>query len=156
MTDGHHHEEFSHGNHRRYGFRELQVVKNNFSSKNQWEKGSYGNVYKGMLGDSMVVAVKSLKNGNVLEGEIQSQSEVELISLAVHCNLLRLYGFCIKQIEKLLVYPYMSNASVESRMKAKPFLIRALEIFLYVLQEGLCIAMSTVIIINRNVKAVNV
>ncbi|CAF1730432.1 unnamed protein product [Brassica napus] len=141
---------------RRYGFRELQVVKNNFSSKNQWEKGSYGNVYKGMLGDSMVVAVKSLKNGNVLEGEIQSQSEVELISLAVHCNLLRLYGFCIKQIEKLLVYPYMSNASVESRMKAKPFLIRALEIFLYVLQEGLCIAMSTVIIINRNVKAVNV
>ncbi|KAF2611003.1 hypothetical protein F2Q70_00010546 [Brassica cretica] len=103
LSDGHHHEEFSIGNHRKCGFRELQVVTNNFSSKNQLEKGGYGNVYKGMLGDSMVVAVKSLKDGNVLEGEIQSQSEVELISLAVHCNLFRLYGFCIKQIEKLLV-----------------------------------------------------
>ncbi|KAF2560953.1 hypothetical protein F2Q70_00018302 [Brassica cretica] len=75
----------------------------------------------------MVVAVKSLKDGNVLGEEIQSQSEVKVISLAVHCNLLRLYGFCITQIEKLLVYPYMSNASVESRIKAKPFLVRALE-----------------------------
>lgn len=71
-----------------------------------------------------VVAVKSLKDGNVLGGEIQFQSEVKLISLAVHCNLLRL---CITQTKKLLVYPCLSNASVESRMKAKPFLIRALE-----------------------------
>ena len=108
-----------------------------------------------MLGDCMVVAVKSLKDGNVLGEEIQSQSEVKVISLAVHCNLLRLYGFCITQIEKLLVYPYMSNASVESRIKAKPFLVWALERYWYVLQEGLCISMSTVIIINHNVKATN-
>ena len=107
----------------RVGFRKLQAV----TVKINWEKGDYGNVYKGLLGDSTVVAVKSLKDGNVLGEEIQSQSEVKLISLAVHCNLLRLYGFCITHIENLLVYPYMSIASVESRIKSKPFLIRALE-----------------------------
>lgn len=121
-TDGNHHEEVSLGNLRRFGFRELQIATNNFSSKNLLGKGGYGNVYKGVLGDSTVVAVKRLKDGGALGGEIQFQTEVEMISLAVHRNLLRLYGFCITQTEKLLVYPYMSNGSVASRMKAKPVL----------------------------------
>ncbi|KAG2376589.1 Protein NSP-INTERACTING KINASE 3 [Vigna angularis] len=50
-------------------------------------------------------------------GEIQFQTEVETISLAVHRNLLRLSGFCSTQHERLLVYPYMSNGSVASRLK---------------------------------------
>ncbi|KAJ4882723.1 Protein NSP-INTERACTING KINASE 1 [Raphanus sativus] len=124
VKDGHHHhhEEVSLGNLRRFGFRELQIATNNFSSNNLLGKGGYGNVYKGTLADSTVVAVKRLKDGNALGGEIQFQTEVEMISLAVHRNLLRLYGFCITQAEKLLVYPYMSNGSVASRMKAKPVL----------------------------------
>ena len=123
VKDGHHHhEEVSLGNLRRFGFRELQIATNNFSSKNLLGKGGYGNVYKGTLTDNTVVAVKRLKDGNALGGEIQFQTEVEMISLAVHRNLLRLYGFCITQAEKLLVYPYMSNGSVASRMKAKPVL----------------------------------
>ncbi|CAL9230444.1 unnamed protein product [Arabidopsis halleri] len=122
VKDGNHHEEVSLGNLRRFGFRELQIATNNFSSKNLLGKGGYGNVYKGVLGDSTVVAVKRLKDGGALGGEIQFQTEVEMISLAVHRNLLRLYGFCITQTEKLLVYPFMSNGSVASRMKAKPVL----------------------------------
>ncbi|KAG7555426.1 Leucine-rich repeat-containing N-terminal plant-type [Arabidopsis suecica] len=122
VKDGNHHEEVSLGNLRRFGFRDLQIATNNFSSKNLLGKGGYGNVYKGILGDGTVVAVKRLKDGGALGGEIQFQTEVEMISLAVHRNLLRLYGFCITQAEKLLVYPYMSNGSVASRMKAKPVL----------------------------------
>ncbi|XP_010453748.1 PREDICTED: protein NSP-INTERACTING KINASE 1 isoform X2 [Camelina sativa] len=122
VKDGNHHEEVSLGNLRRFNFRELQIATNNFSSKNLLGKGGYGNVYKGILGDSTVVAVKRLKDGGALGGEIQFQTEVEMISLAVHRNLLRLYGFCITQAEKLLVYPYMSNGSVASRMKAKSVL----------------------------------
>ncbi|RRT57115.1 hypothetical protein B296_00032726 [Ensete ventricosum] len=45
-----------------------------------------------------------------------------MISLAVHRNLLRLLGFCTTATERLLIYPYMSNGSVASRLKAKPTL----------------------------------
>ncbi|KDP24340.1 hypothetical protein JCGZ_25636 [Jatropha curcas] len=117
-----HHEEISLGNLRRFQFRELQVATNNFSNKNILGKGGFGNVYKGILQDGSIVAVKRLKDGNAVGGEIQFQTEVEMISLAVHRNLLRLYGFCITPTERLLVYPYMSNGSVASRLKGKPVL----------------------------------
>ncbi|KAJ4707177.1 NSP-interacting kinase 1 [Melia azedarach] len=117
-----HHEEVSLGNLRRFQFRELQIATHNFSSKNILGKGGFGNVYKGILQDGTVVAVKRLKDGNAIGGEIQFQTEVEMISLAVHRNLLRLYGFCIAPTERLLVYPYMSNGSVASRLKGKPVL----------------------------------
>lgn len=89
----------------------------NFSSKNILGKGGFGHVYKGILQDGTVIAVKRLKDGNAIGGEIQFQTEIEMISLAVHWNLLRLYGFSITPTEKLLVYPYMSNGSVASRLK---------------------------------------
>lgn len=108
------------GNIRRFSFRELQSATHNFSSKNLLGKGGFGNVYKGRLHDGTVVAVKRLKDGGNKGGEIQFQTEVEMISLAVHRNLLRLYGFCTTPTERLLVYPYMSNGSVASRLKGKP------------------------------------
>ncbi|KAJ6766461.1 PROTEIN NSP-INTERACTING KINASE 1-LIKE ISOFORM X1 [Salix purpurea] len=116
------HEEVTLGNLRRFQFRELQISTNNFSNKNILGKGGFGNVYKGILHDGTVVAVKRLKDGNAIGGEIQFQTEVEMISLAVHRNLLRLYGFCITPTERLLVYPYMSNGSVALRLKGKPVL----------------------------------
>ncbi|XP_038892715.1 protein NSP-INTERACTING KINASE 2-like isoform X2 [Benincasa hispida] len=115
-------EEVCLGNLRIFQFRELQAATHNFSSKNLVGKGGFGNVYKGYLQDGTVIAVKRLKDGNAMRGEIQFQTEVEMISLAVHRNLLRLYGFCMTTTERLLVYPYMSNGSVASRLKAKPAL----------------------------------
>ncbi|GLT34542.1 hypothetical protein SLA2020_090510 [Shorea laevis] len=117
-----HKEEICLGNLRKFHFKELQVATNNFSSKNLIGKGGFGNVYKGYLHDGTLVAVKRLKDGNAVGGEIQFQTEVEMISLAVHRNLLRLYGFCVTATERLLVYPYMSNGSVASCLKAKPAL----------------------------------
>ncbi|KAH9772110.1 protein NSP-INTERACTING KINASE 1 [Citrus sinensis] len=115
-------EEVCLGNLKRFHFKELQSATSNFSSKNLVGKGGFGNVYKGYLQDGTVVAVKRLKDGNAIGGEIQFQTEVEMISLAVHRNLLRLIGFCMTTTERLLVYPYMSNGSVASRLKAKPSL----------------------------------
>ncbi|GMH01837.1 hypothetical protein Nepgr_003676 [Nepenthes gracilis] len=117
-----HHQPVCLGNLRRFSFRELQLATNNFSSKNILGNGGFGIVYKGYLLDGTVVAVKRLKDGNAIGGEIQFQTEVEMISLAVHRNLLRLYGFCMTTTERLLVYPYMSNGSVAARLKAKPAL----------------------------------
>ncbi|CAN1152115.1 Protein NSP-INTERACTING KINASE 1 [Linum perenne] len=114
------HEELNLGNLKRFPFKELLVATNKFSCKNMIGKGGFGNVYKGYLTDGTLVAVKRLKDGNAAGGEIQFQTEVEMISLAVHRNLLRLYGFCMTGSERLLVYPYMSNGSVATRLKAKP------------------------------------
>ncbi|KAE8729168.1 putative LRR receptor-like serine/threonine-protein kinase [Hibiscus syriacus] len=117
-----HREEICLGNLKRFHFKELQVATNNFSSRNLVGKGGFGYVYKGYLQDGTIVAVKRLKDGNAIRGETQFQTEVELISLAVHRNLLRLYGFCVTATERLLVYPYMSNGSVATRLKVKPAL----------------------------------
>ncbi|KAK2375972.1 Protein NSP-INTERACTING KINASE 2 [Trifolium repens] len=121
-TNEQYREEICLGNLKKFHFRELQVATNNFSSKNLVGKGGFGNVYKGCLRDGTVIAVKRLKDGNAVGGEIQFQTELEMISLAVHRNLLRLYGFCTTATERLLVYPYMSNGSVASRLKGKPSL----------------------------------
>ncbi|KAK3158981.1 hypothetical protein QOZ80_2AG0144180 [Eleusine coracana subsp. coracana] len=118
--DEQHIENVNLGNMKRYQFRELQAATENFSSKNILGKGGFGIVYRGQLADGTVVAVKRLKDGNAAGGEAQFQTEVEMISLAVHRNLLRLYGFCMTTSERLLVYPYMSNGSVALRLKGKP------------------------------------
>ncbi|XP_020591952.1 protein NSP-INTERACTING KINASE 1-like isoform X2 [Phalaenopsis equestris] len=110
------------GNLKMFQFRELQIATNNFNSKNILGKGGFGNVYRGQLQDGSFVAVKRLKDGNAAGGEIQFRTEVEMISLAVHRNLLKLYGFCVTPTERLLVYPYMSNGSLASRLKVKPAL----------------------------------
>nr|CAB3467779.1 unnamed protein product [Digitaria exilis] len=119
-VDDQHMENVSLGNVKRYQFRELQSATDNFSSKNILGKGGFGYVYRGQLPDGTLVAVKRLKDGNAAGGEAQFKTEVEMISLALHRNLLRLYGFCMTATERLLVYPYMSNGSVASRLKGKP------------------------------------
>lgn len=105
------------GNLRRFSFRELQAATNNFNAKNILGQGGFGIVYKGILKDGTLVAVKRLKDTSAAGGEVQFQTEVEMISLAVHRNLLRLYGFCMTCTERLLVYPYMPNGSVAYRLR---------------------------------------
>lgn len=74
-------------------------------------------MYKGRLADGSLVAVKRLKEERTPGGELQFQTEVEMISMAVHRNLLRLRGFCMTPTERLLVYPYMVNGSVASCLR---------------------------------------
>ncbi|XP_030458900.1 probable LRR receptor-like serine/threonine-protein kinase At2g23950 [Syzygium oleosum] len=110
------------GNLKSFTFKELQLATDNFSSKNILGTGGFGNVYKGKLGDGTMVAVKRLKDVVGTTGELQFRTELEMISLAVHRNLLRLIGYCATSNERLLIYPHMSNGSVASRLKAKPAL----------------------------------
>ncbi|XP_041026523.1 probable LRR receptor-like serine/threonine-protein kinase At5g45780 [Juglans microcarpa x Juglans regia] len=101
---------------KRFTFRELQNATGNFSPKNVIGQGGFGVVYIGYLPNRSVVAVKRLKDPNYT-GEVQFQTEVEMIGLALHRNLLRLYGFCMSSDERLLVYPYMPNGSVADRLR---------------------------------------
>ncbi|KAL9679767.1 hypothetical protein QQ045_017634 [Rhodiola kirilowii] len=85
------HEELRLGYLRRFHFRELQAATHNFCSKN-------------ILGNSF-------------GRETQFQTELEMVSLAVHRNFLKLHGFCATANERILIYPFMSNGSVASRLK---------------------------------------
>ncbi|KAG0470119.1 hypothetical protein HPP92_016819 [Vanilla planifolia] len=105
---------------KRFSLRELQVATDSFSPKNILGRGGFGKVYKGRLADGSLVAVKRLKEERTPGGELQFQTEVEMISMAVHRNLLRLRGFCMTPTERLLVYPYMANGSVASCLRERP------------------------------------
>ncbi|KAK6121021.1 hypothetical protein DH2020_045240 [Rehmannia glutinosa] len=105
---------------KRFSLRELQVATDNFSNRNILGRGGFGKVYKGRLADGSLVAVKRLKEERTQGGELQFQTEVEMISMAVHRNLLRLRGFCMTPTERLLVYPYMANGSVASCLRDRP------------------------------------
>ncbi|XP_074562932.1 LRR receptor kinase BAK1-like [Curcuma longa] len=105
---------------KRFSLRELQVATDNFSNKNILGKGGFGKVYKGRLADGSLVAVKRLKEERTPGGELQFQTEIEMISMAVHRNLLRLRGFCMTPTERLLVYPFMANGSVASCLRDRP------------------------------------
>ncbi|KAJ9189373.1 hypothetical protein P3X46_000677 [Hevea brasiliensis] len=104
---------------KRFSLRELQVASDNFSNKNILGRGGFGKVYKGRLADGSLVAIKRLKEERTQGGELQFQTEVEMISMAVHRNLLRLRGFCMTPTERLLVYPFMVNGSVASCLRER-------------------------------------
>uniref|UniRef100_A0A0A0KZC9 non-specific serine/threonine protein kinase n=1 Tax=Cucumis sativus TaxID=3659 RepID=A0A0A0KZC9_CUCSA len=105
---------------KRFSLRDLQVATDNFCNKNILGRGGFGKVYRGRLADGSLVAVKRLKEERTPGGELQFQTEVEMISMAVHRNLLRLHGFCTTSSERLLVYPYMANGSVASCLRERP------------------------------------
>jgi len=103
--------------------RELLVATEKFSKRNVLGKGRFGILYKGRLADDTLVAVKRLNEERTKGGELQFQTEVEMISMAVHRNLLRLRGFCMTPTERLLVYPYMANGSVASCLRGTTFFV---------------------------------
>uniref|UniRef100_A0A5B7AGQ2 non-specific serine/threonine protein kinase n=1 Tax=Davidia involucrata TaxID=16924 RepID=A0A5B7AGQ2_DAVIN len=102
---------------KRFAWRELQLATDNFSEKNVLGQGGFGKVYKGVLSDNIKVAVKRLTDYESPGGDAAFQREVEMISVAVHRNLLRLIGFCTTPTERLLVYPFMQNLSVAYRLR---------------------------------------
>uniref|UniRef100_A0A0D9VXY4 non-specific serine/threonine protein kinase n=1 Tax=Leersia perrieri TaxID=77586 RepID=A0A0D9VXY4_9ORYZ len=102
---------------KRFAWRELQLATDSFNEKNVLGQGGFGKVYKGALPDGTKIAVKRLTDYESPGGEAAFLREVELISVAVHRNLLRLIGFCTTQTERLLVYPFMQNLSVAYRLR---------------------------------------
>ncbi|KAL9229735.1 hypothetical protein vseg_005170 [Gypsophila vaccaria] len=102
---------------KRFSYRELQIATDNFSEKNVLGQGGFGKVYEGILGDNTKIAVKRLTDYESPGGDKAFQREVEMISVAVHRNLLRLIGFCTTPTERLLVYPFMQNLSVAYRLR---------------------------------------
>ncbi|KAK1422624.1 hypothetical protein QVD17_17910 [Tagetes erecta] len=96
-----------------FNLRTIQVATNNFSSENKLGEGGYGPVYKGVLEDGREIAVKRLSR-NSGQGLTEFKTEVQLIVKLQHKNLVRLLGCCVQGFERLLVYEFMPNNSLES------------------------------------------
>ncbi|XP_013643010.1 probable LRR receptor-like serine/threonine-protein kinase At5g63710 isoform X2 [Brassica napus] len=107
----------SFGQLKRFSLREVQLATDSFNESNLIGQGGFGKVYRGMLPDKTKVAVKRLADYFSPGGEAAFQREIQLISVAVHKNLLRLIGFCTTSSERILVYPYMENLSVAYRLR---------------------------------------
>ncbi|CAK8539127.1 unnamed protein product [Lathyrus sativus] len=90
----------------------LCVATKNFSDSNKLGQGGFGPVYKGILSDGMEVAIKRLSTCSE-QGSEEFINEVMLILKLQHKNLVKLLGFCVDGEEKLLVYEYLPNGSLD-------------------------------------------
>ncbi|KAL0711851.1 hypothetical protein Bca4012_018829 [Brassica carinata] len=94
----------------RFSYKELQRCTKDFKEK--LGAGGFGAVYKGMLVNRTVVAVKQLEG--IEQGEKQFRTEVATIGSTHHLNLVRLVGFCSQGRHRLLVYEFMKNGSLDN------------------------------------------
>eukprot|EP00256_Glycine_max_P032000 XP_006576519.1 G-type lectin S-receptor-like serine/threonine-protein kinase At4g27290 isoform X1 [Glycine max] len=86
---------------------------NNFSLNNKIGQGGFGPVYKGELVDRRQIAVKRLSTSSG-QGINEFTTEVKLIAKLQHRNLVKLLGCCFQEQEKLLIYEYMVNGSLDT------------------------------------------
>ncbi|KNA11012.1 hypothetical protein SOVF_139120 [Spinacia oleracea] len=101
-----------------FTFEELSVATNGFSNNNILGQGGFGYVHKGILPNGKVVAVKSLKADSG-QGEREFQAEVETISRVHHKHLVSLVGYCVTGPQKLLVYEFLPNKTMEFHLHGK-------------------------------------
>ncbi|RZC71533.1 hypothetical protein C5167_034712 [Papaver somniferum] len=96
----------------RFHISTIRAATNNFSNANKLGEGGFGSVYKGTLADAQEIAVKRLsrKSG---QGEAEFKNEVVLLVRLQHKNLVRLLGFCLDAEERLLIYNFMPNSSLD-------------------------------------------
>ncbi|KAI3872993.1 hypothetical protein MKW92_025142 [Papaver armeniacum] len=98
---------------RYFKFEELAIATDDFSKANMLGKGGFGQVYKAKLPDGQELAVKRLSKGSI-QGLEEFKNEVVVISKVQHRNLVRLLGCCLQGDEKMLVYEYMPNKSLDA------------------------------------------
>ncbi|TKY47435.1 G-type lectin S-receptor serine/threonine-protein kinase [Spatholobus suberectus] len=94
-----------------FDFQTILEATANFSSTNKIGEGGFGPVYKGKLPNGQEIAIKRLSKGSG-QGLNEFKNEAMLIVKLQHTNLVRLLGFCIDKEERILVYEYMPNKSL--------------------------------------------
>ncbi|PON94521.1 Tyrosine-protein kinase [Trema orientale] len=90
----------------------LQIATNFFSELNKLGHGGFGPVFKGLMPNGQEVAVKKLSLTS-RQGVREFTNEVKLLLKLQHKNLVQLLGCCVEGPEKMLVYEYLPNKSLD-------------------------------------------
>ncbi|KAK4796111.1 hypothetical protein SAY86_028437 [Trapa natans] len=95
-----------------FDFATIIMATGNFSPGNKIGQGGFGSVYKGTLSDGQAIAVKRLSKRS-RQGLDEFRNEVLCISMLQHRNLVKLLGCCIQEGERMLIYEFMPNKSLD-------------------------------------------
>ncbi|KAH9603371.1 hypothetical protein KSS87_020980 [Heliosperma pusillum] len=103
----------------KFDFNLIRTATNNFSSDQKLGEGGFGQVFKGKLLSGQEIAVKRLSISS-RQGVNEFKTEVYIVAKLQHRNLVKLQGFCISKQEKLLIYEFCSNSSLDKLLFADP------------------------------------
>ncbi|KAK3222005.1 hypothetical protein Dsin_009030 [Dipteronia sinensis] len=95
-----------------FPFEILVSATKNFNSAHKLGEGGFGPVYKGKLDDGREIAVKKLSHSSN-QGKKEFENEAKLLARVQHRNVVNLLGYCVHGTEKLLVYEYVTNESLD-------------------------------------------
>ncbi|XP_055822866.1 G-type lectin S-receptor-like serine/threonine-protein kinase At1g11330 [Solanum dulcamara] len=144
-----------------FSFDEMKEATNNFSFENKLGEGGYGPVYEGKLRNGEKIAVKRLSETSS-QGLEEFENEVILTAKLQHINLVKVVGFCIENEEKMLIYEYMPNKSLDYYIynQERRFLLdweKRVQIIEGIIQGLLYLQeYSRLTIIHRDIKASNI
>ncbi|XP_042430867.1 probable LRR receptor-like serine/threonine-protein kinase At1g53440 isoform X1 [Zingiber officinale] len=94
-----------------FTLKQIKAATRNFDPENKIGEGGFGPVYKGVLPEGSIIAVKQLSSKS-RQGNREFVNEIGMISALQHPNLVKLYGCCIEGNQLLLIYEYMENNSL--------------------------------------------
>nr|CAB3464719.1 unnamed protein product [Digitaria exilis] len=103
-------------------YADLAAATGGFSDANLLGQGGFGHVYRGTLEGAGEVAIKRLRPGSG-QGDREFHAEVEIISRVHHRHLVSLVGYCIHGDQRLLVYEYVPNKTLELHLHGDPRII---------------------------------
>ncbi|KAI5070848.1 hypothetical protein GOP47_0015191 [Adiantum capillus-veneris] len=142
-----------------FSLEELEEATGHFHPTNKLGEGGFGIVYKGTLKNGEQVAIKKLSIGSQ-QGKQEFLNEVNLITSVQHKNLVRLLGCCVEGLERMLVYEYLLNKSLDF------FLARGNRILNWSTRYGIVVGMAKGLaylheeshtqIIHRDIKPSNI
>ncbi|KDP24560.1 hypothetical protein JCGZ_25124 [Jatropha curcas] len=141
--------------------KEIIKATNSFSKENLIGSGGFGEVFKGILDDGTITAIKRAKLGNNTKGTDQVLNEVRILCQVNHRSLVRLLGCCVELELPIMIYEYVTNGTLFEHLhssKATPLTWQRRLHIAHQTAEGLAYLHSAAVppIYHRDVKSSNI